>query len=76
MTDPKVLHLKDWGATAMLNHAIERIPDTESCLVLFYEDGELKSLSSHIDHQHAVWMLELAKLQTLHKCITHEWEDV
>lgn len=75
MTEPKVMHLKDWGATAMLNHAIDRIPNQETCIVLFYEDGELKTLSSHVDHQHAVWMYELAKLQTLHKCIAHEWDD-
>ena len=44
MTEPKVMHLKDWGATAMLNHAIDRIPNQETCIVLFYEDGELKTL--------------------------------
>jgi hypothetical protein len=68
----KVHHLKDWDATAMLNHAIERISPDQSCIVLFYEDDELKSLSSHVDNQHAVWMYELAKLIILHQCINHE----
>lgn len=75
MTEPKVMHLNDWGATAMLHHALERIPDAESCIVLFYEDGELSTLSSHVSHQQAVWMYELAKLQALHTCIPHEWEE-
>ena len=67
----KVHHLKDWNATAMLTHALERIAPDQSCIVLFYEDGELKFLSSHVDNQHAVWMYEMAKLSTLHECITH-----
>ena len=67
----KVHHLKDWDATAMLNHAIERISPDQSCIVLFYEEDELKSLSSNVDNQHAVWMYELAKLIVLHQCITH-----
>jgi hypothetical protein len=74
MSDPKILHLKGWGTTAMLNHALERIPDDEPCLVLFYEDGQLVSLSSHVDNQHAVWMCELCKLQSLHQCVDHNWE--
>jgi hypothetical protein len=68
----KVHHLKDWDATAMLTHAIERIAPDQSCIVLFYEDDEIKALSSHVDNQHAVWMYELAKLVVLHQCITHE----
>ena len=71
---PKVLHLKDWDATAMLTHARERIASKEACVVLFYEDGELKHLSSNVDNQHAVWMFELAKMVVVHQCITHEWE--
>jgi len=67
----KVHHLKDWDTTAMLNHAIERIPTNQSCIVLFYEEDELKSLSSNVDNQHAVWMYELAKLIVLHQCINH-----
>jgi hypothetical protein len=55
----------------MLTHALERIAPEESCIVLFYENGELKTLSSHVNNQHAVWMYELAKLSTLHECITH-----
>jgi len=55
----------------MLTHAIERIPPEQSCVVLFYEDGELKVLSSHVDNQHAIWMYELAKLSVLHECINH-----
>ena len=67
----KVHHLRDWNATAMLTHAIERISPDQSCIVLFYEDDELKLLSSHVDNQHAVWMYELAKLTVLHECINH-----
>lgn len=65
----------NWGAKAMLAHALERIEDDQSCLVLFYQDDKLVSLSSHITHEHAVWMCELAKMQTLHQCIEHEWEE-
>jgi len=67
----KVHHLKDWNATAMLTHALERIAPEQSCIVLFHEDDELKTLSAHVDNQHAVWMYELAKLSTLHECINH-----
>ena len=67
----KVHHLKDWNATAMLTHALERIAPEQSCVVLFYEDGELKKLSAHVDNQHAVWMYEMAKLATLHECLAH-----
>lgn len=67
----KVHHLKDWNATAMLTHALERIAPEQSCVVLFYEDGELKKLSAHVDNQHAVWMYEIAKLTVLHECLTH-----
>ena len=70
----KVHHLKDWNVIAMLTHALERIPPEQSCIVLFYEDDELKTLSSNVDNQHAVWMYELAKLNVLHQCIKHEWE--
>ena len=56
----------------MLAHALERIEDDQSCLVLFYEDGDLCHLSAHVTHQHAVWMCELAKLQALHPCLEHE----
>lgn len=62
----------NWGAKAMLAHALERIEDDQSCVVLFYEGGELCHLSSHVSHEHAVWMYELAKLQTLHPCVEHE----
>jgi len=68
----KVHHLKDWDATAMLTHARERIEPKEACVVLFYEDGELKTLSSNVTNQHAVWMYELAKLMTVHQCVSHE----
>ena len=64
----------NWGASAMLSHALDRIEDGQSCLLLFYEDDELKHLSSNIDNQHAVWMCELAKLVVLHQCIDHDWE--
>jgi hypothetical protein len=67
----KVHHLKDWDATAMLTHAIERIEPEQSCVELFYEDDELKTLSSNVDNQHAVWMYELAKLVVLHQCVDH-----
>ena len=67
----KVHHLKDWDATAMLTHAIERIEPEQSCVVLLYEDDELKTLSSNVDNQHAVWMFELAKLVVLHQCVDH-----
>ncbi len=70
----KVHHLKDWDATAMLTHAIERIAPEQSCVVLFYENDELKTLSSNVNNQHAVWMYELAKLSVLHQCINHEYE--
>ena len=65
----------NWGATAMLSHAIERLEDGKPCLLLFYEDDELKHLSAHVDNQHAVWMCELAKLMILHGCLEHKWED-
>ena len=68
----KVHHLKDWDATAMLTHALERIEPNEACVVLFYEDGALKTLSSNVSNQHAIWMYELAKISTLHQCINHE----
>ena len=68
----KVHHLKDWDATAMLTHALERIEPNEACVVLFYEDGSLKTLSSNVSNQHAIWMYELAKISTLHQCINHE----
>ena len=69
----KVNHIRNnWGAKAMLAHALERIEDDQSCLVLFYEDGDLCHLSAHVTHQHAVWMCELAKLQALHPCLEHE----
>jgi len=71
----KVHHLKDWNVAAMLTHALERIPPDQSCVVLFYEDDELKTLSSNVDNQHAIWMYELAKLNVLHQCIKHEWEE-
>ena len=67
----KVHHLKDWNATAMLTHALERIAPEQSCVVLFYEDGELKKLSAQVDNQHAVWMYEMAKLTVLHECLAH-----
>jgi len=67
----KIHHLKDWNATAMLTHAIERIPPEQACIVLFYEDGEVCTLSSHVDNQHAIWMYELAKLSVLHECMNH-----
>ena len=68
----KVHHLKDWDTTAMLTHALERIEPKEACVVLFYEDGALKTLSSNVSNQHAIWMYELAKMGTLHQCINHE----
>ena len=61
----------NWGAKAMLAHALERIEDGAPCVMLFYEDEKLCSLSSHVTHEHAVWMFELAKLQCLHQCLEH-----
>jgi len=77
MTEPKIHHLRNnWDATTMLSHALERIDKDESVLVLFYEDNNLCRLSSHMTHEQAVWMMELAKAILLHECITHEWEEV
>jgi len=61
----------NWDAKAMLAHALERVEDGPPCLVLFYEDEKLCSLSSNVTHEHAVWMFELAKLQAIHQCLEH-----
>lgn len=64
----KVDHiLGNWGATAMLTHVLERVPDDAHCVVLFYEDGQLITKSSHLTNGDVLWMLELAKLRLLHK---------
>ena len=62
----------NWGAKAMLAHALERIEDGTPCVVLFYEDKQLCSVSSHVTNEHAVWMFELAKLQAVHQCVEHD----
>jgi len=75
MSEVNICHIKNnWDATAMLAHAQQRIEPNESVIVLFYEDGQLCRLSANMDHQNAVWMLELAKSNIMHDCIHHEWE--